>query len=72
MASNLVVRNIEPAVVQALKEAAAQHGRSAEAEHREILRAALSRPARRSFKEVLAGMPDVGRDEDFDCRHSAD
>lgn len=68
MASNLVVRNIEPAVAQALKQAAAAHGRSAEAEHREILRAALCRPARRSFKEVLASMPDVGGDEDFNLR----
>lgn len=70
MASNLVVRNIEPAVAQALKQAAAQHGRSAEAEHREILRAALCRPVRRSFKEVLASMPDVGRDEDFNFRNA--
>jgi len=71
MASNLVVRNIEPAVVQALKQSAALHERSAEAEHREILRIALSRPARRSFKEVLTSMPDVGRDEDFDCRNAS-
>ncbi|HPI62224.1 DNA-binding protein [Zoogloea sp.] len=68
MATHLVVRNIEPSVAQALKEAAARHGRSAEAEHREILRAALTRPARRSFKDVLAAMPDVGTDEDFDFR----
>lgn len=68
MATHLVVRNIEPSVAQALKEAAARHGRSAEAEHREILRAALTRPARRSVKDVLAAMPDVGTDEDFDFR----
>lgn len=68
MASSLVVRNIEPSVAQALKEEAARHGRSAEAEHREILRVALTRPARRSFKEVLASMPDVGTDEDFKLR----
>lgn len=68
MATNLIVRNVEPAVAQALKEAAARHGRSAEAEHREILRAALARPARRTFKDVLAGMPDVGTDEDFNFR----
>jgi plasmid stability protein len=67
MAIHLVVRNIEPSVAQALKEAA-RHGRSAEAEHREILRAALTRPARRSVKDVLAAMPDVGTDEDFDFR----
>lgn len=68
MATNLVVRNIEPAVAQALKQAAAAHGRSAEAEHREILRNALCQPARRTFKEVLASMPDVGEDEDFNFR----
>lgn len=68
MATNLVVRNIEPAVALALKQAAAAHGRSAEAEHREILRAALCQPSRRSFKEVLASMPDVGMDEDFNFR----
>lgn len=71
MATNLVVRNIEPAVAQALKQAAAAHGRSAEAEHREILRSALSIPVRRTFKEVLAQMPDVGTDEDFDIRRKA-
>lgn len=68
MATNLVVRNIEPAVAQALKQAAAAHGRSAEAEHRAILRSALFRPTRRTFLEVLASMPDVGQDEDFNCR----
>ncbi len=59
MATNLVVRNVESEVVQALKQIAAAHGRSAEAEHREILRAALQRPPRSSFNEILASMPDV-------------
>ncbi len=68
MATNLVVRNVDPSVALALKQAAAAHGRSAEAEHREILRAALCQPSRRSFKEVLASMPDVGMDEDFNFR----
>ncbi|MDX9699282.1 MAG: DNA-binding protein [Rhodocyclaceae bacterium] len=69
MATNLIVRNIEPEVAQALKEAAALHGRSAEAEHREILRAALFRRTRRPLKDVLASMPDVGCDDDFNVRH---
>ena len=47
MANNLIVRNVESDVIRALKEAAARHGRSAEAEHREILRKALARPRRR-------------------------
>ena len=39
--AQLTVRNINEQVVRALKQRAAAHGRSAEAEHREILRAAL-------------------------------
>jgi len=68
MATNLVVRNIDEDVAFALKQLAASHGRSAEAEHREILRAVLTRPPRRSFAEVLASMPNVGLDSDFDFR----
>ena len=71
MATNLVVRNIDDELAQALKERAASHGRSAEAEHREILRMALQRPRRRSFLDVLSLIPDVGEDSDFD-RHSVD
>ena len=37
----LVVRNLEDDIVDALKARAAEHGRSAEAEHRELLRRAL-------------------------------
>lgn len=55
--STLVVRNIEPEVVAALKARAGRHGRSAEAEHREILAAALRRRRKRSFAEVLSAMP---------------
>lgn len=65
MASNLVVRNVDSDVVRALKETATRHGRSAEAEHREILREALTRPRRRPLADVLASMPNVGLDEDF-------
>ena len=69
MATNLIVRNVDEEIVQSLKEQAAKHGRSAEAEHREILKAALRRPRKRSFYEVLAAMPNVGEDSDFE-RHS--
>jgi len=69
VATSLVVRNVDEAVVQALKQAAAAHGRSAEAEHREILRASLTaKPPRRSLADVLASMPLAGTDEDFNCR----
>ena len=70
MATNLVVRNVDEDVALALKQLAASHGRSAEAEHREILRSVLQRPKRRSVAEVLAGMPNVGDDADFDGRNS--
>lgn len=63
--ANLIVRNLNPRVVAALKQRAARHGRSAEAEHRELLESVLMRPSRMSFAEAIATMPDVGRDEDF-------
>ncbi len=63
--SNLVVRNLDKCIVDALKKRAVQHGRSAEAEHRALLEELLLRPERKSFAEVLSKMPDVGEDEDF-------
>lgn len=64
--AQLIVRNLDPELVQRLKERAARNGRSAEAEHREILRAALTDTERiPTFKELLLQMPDVGEDEDF-------
>jgi plasmid stability protein len=64
--ANLLVRNLDARVVQSLKERAARHHHSAEAEHRAILEQALFRPRRKNFAQVLASMPDVGRDEDFE------
>ena len=69
---SLIVRNIEESIVQALKERAARHGRSAEAEHRALLSDVLLRPRRRPLAEVLAAMPDVGRDEDFAREQATD
>ena len=69
MATNLVVRNVDEDIALALKQLAASHGRSAEAEHREILRSVLKRPKRRSVAEVLSGMPNVGEDTDFNFRN---
>lgn len=63
--ANLIVRNLNPRIVAALKQRAARHGRSAEAEHRELLESVLMRPSRMSFAEAIATMPDVGKDEDF-------
>jgi antitoxin FitA len=65
--NQLIVRNLDEEVVRELKLRAARHGRSAEAEHREILREALlPAAARKDFKEFLLSMPDVGEDSDFE------
>jgi antitoxin FitA len=62
----LIVRNLEEEVVCELRLRAARHGRSAEAEHREILREALIPERRkRAFKEFLLAMPE-GEDSDFE------
>ncbi|WP_347260376.1 hypothetical protein [Rudaea sp.] len=63
--ANLIVRNLDETLVRKLKQRAADHARSAEAEHRAILEAALSPTRRRSLALLLAGMPDVGEDGDF-------
>jgi antitoxin FitA len=65
--AQLLVREIESDVVRALKLRAARHGRSAEEEHREILRGALRHPGPAvSLKELLLEMPDTGDDRDFE------
>jgi len=64
--TRLLVRDLDPEVVQALKRQAAKHGRSAEAEHREILKQALLGPKKKSFAQVLVTMPNVGKDSDFE------
>ena len=64
--AQLSVRRVDEAIVRELRRQASRHGRSSEDEHRAILVAALCRePARRSFKDHLAAMPDVGDDDDF-------
>ena len=64
--ANLVVRNLDKRIVDVLKQRAARHGRSAEAEHRVILKEVLLPSNRKSFAEVLSSMPNVGRDDDFE------
>jgi plasmid stability protein len=67
--AQLLVRDIESDVVRELKVRAARHGRSAEEEHRQILREALSpKGPPQSLKELLLAMPDVGEDQDFERR----
>ena len=68
--AQLIVRDIDKALVDLLKRRAAAHGRSAEAEHREILRAVLQPPPMVSLKDHLLAMPDVGDDADFAIERS--
>ena len=63
--AQLIVRNLEEKLVKRLRERAARSGRSAEEEHREILRGALLVRPTRSFKEALLEMPDEGGDALF-------
>jgi plasmid stability protein len=63
--AQLIVRDLPADLVVALKQRAAKRNRSAEQEHREILKAALHGPKRRPLAVVLAAIPDVGEDGDF-------
>ncbi len=64
--TSLLVRGLDESLVHALKQRAAANGRSAEAEHRAILLESLQRPPRKALAEILASMPDVGLDSDFE------
>lgn len=68
--ADLIVHNVDEEIIAALKQQAIEHGHSIETEHRELLRLALTKPKRRPFAEVLANMPNVGIDADFD-RHAS-
>lgn len=70
--SNLLIRNLEPKLMQALKLRAVQHGRSIEAEHHEILRQILLKTNKRSFAQVLQEVPNVGQDCDFERIHESE
>ena len=58
----LIVRNLDEDLVRRLRQRASEHGRSAEEEHRQILRAALRSDGLGSY---LTTIPDVGDDGDF-------
>jgi plasmid stability protein len=56
MAGNLHVRNLDDELIAKLKRRAARHGRSTEAEHREILRQALAGEDEPSFDKLAADL----------------
>ena len=61
MAGNLHVRNLDDDLIARLKRRAARHGRSAEAEHREILRQALIGDVEPSFETLAADLRKLTR-----------
>lgn len=64
----LLVREVDPALVAELKKRAVANGRSAEAEHRMILEEALRGTKRRSLAEALLNIPDCNDPSVFDRR----
>jgi plasmid stability protein len=56
MPGNLHVRNLDDDLIARLKRRAARHGRSTEAEHREILRLALAGDIETSFETLAADL----------------
>ncbi len=59
MPRSLQVRNLDDEIVVRLKRRAARHGRSMEAEHREILRQAVSSEIEPSFQELAARLREL-------------
>lgn len=62
MPASLHVRNVDDDLIIRLKRRAARHGRSAEAEHREILRQALSAEVEPAFEEIAAELRRITKD----------
>jgi plasmid stability protein len=61
--AKLTVGNVPIQVVVSLRRRAAERNRSADAEHRDILRRARLGETSGSLKAMLAEMPDVGAEE---------
>jgi antitoxin FitA len=59
--ANLHVRKLDDELVARLKRRAARHGRSVEAEHREILRQALAADIEPSWEELAAELRKLTR-----------
>ena len=64
--ASLIVRDIDEQIVKALKKKAVHSGHSVETEHRLILASVLLMPKKKTFTEILATMPNVGSDADFE------
>lgn len=65
MAGNLHVRKVDDDLIARLKRRAARHGRSMEAEHREILRQALAAEVEPNFADMAAELRRLTRGRKF-------
>lgn len=63
---DLIVHNVDAAIVAALQARADTQNTSLEIEHLKILNEALSKPAKKSFAQALLSIPSAGIDTDFD------
>lgn len=63
--AQLIVRNLDNELVRRLKRRAADHGRSAEAEHRLILYSVLMNDAPPGFKDWLMSLSELDSDLDI-------
>lgn len=63
MPTSLHVRNLDETLVARLKRRAARHGRSAEAEHRDILQKTLSAETEASWEELAAAVRALSADQ---------
>lgn len=59
--ATLTVRNLDDDIVRRLRMRAAEHGRSTEAEHREILRLALAGEGRSERRQAVESLADFRR-----------
>ena len=67
--AELIIREVEPVIVEKLRERAQRHCRSVQDEHEAILRESLlgakEHTCDMTFEQYLHMMPDVGTDGDF-------
>lgn len=63
--AQLIVRNLDEELVRRLKQRAAEHGRSVEAEHRLILHNVLMHDAPPGFKDWLLSLSELDSDLDI-------
>lgn len=68
MATNPIRRDEEQEDIESLRARIARIGRNVSPEHRAVLEAGLTKAPSRTFNELLASMPDVGLDSDFEPR----